>query len=296
MAMSVVYTTVNGQILRENRGGVVSDFVPDPLGSVVMVQDASGAAVYKAEYDPYGNVQSETGTNPSSLGYVGTLGYIKNSATSLYVRARYLLNNLGRWLTKDPLWPSEPGYVYAGATPNMNTDPSGLVATGTVGTGIVGLIVIGLVIYIAGVFIVVTLANLFQLISYCLNNPGACTIFPGGGGSGGTGGGSGTGGGGGGNRVDARKAKPRLEPDVATGEKCRPLGPFQQCPPKPPDFDIWDMDQKSGHYFKHLGCCCRGPHAHRWTYNQGPPPVCYLQAVPNKNAGTCLGPCTPGPC
>lgn len=125
MAMSVVYTTVNGQILRENRGGVVSDFVPDPLGSVVMVQDSAGAAVYRAEYDPYGNVQSETGTNPSSLGYVGTLGYIKDSASSMYVRARYLLSNLGRWLTKDPLWPDEPGFVYSNAAPNVFADPSG---------------------------------------------------------------------------------------------------------------------------------------------------------------------------
>jgi RHS repeat-associated protein len=125
MAMSVVYTTMNGRIIRQNKGGVVHNFVSDPLGSVVMVRDTSGNTVYEAEYDPYGNVQSETGTNPSSLGYVGTLGYIKDSATSMYVRARYLLNNLGRWLTKDPLWPSEPGYVYAGAAPSMWGDPSG---------------------------------------------------------------------------------------------------------------------------------------------------------------------------
>jgi RHS repeat-associated protein len=126
MAMSVVYTTVNGQILSESRGGTVSHFVPDPLGSVVMVRDTSGNTVYEAEYDPYGNVQSETGTNPSSLGYVGTLGYIKDSASSMYVRARYLLSNLGRWLTKDPLWPSEPGYIYAGADPISMVDRDGL--------------------------------------------------------------------------------------------------------------------------------------------------------------------------
>ena len=83
MAMSVVYTTVNGQILSESRGGTVSHFVPDTLGSVVMVRDTFGNTVYEAEYDPYGNVQSESGTNPSSLGYVGTLGYIKDEAAGL---------------------------------------------------------------------------------------------------------------------------------------------------------------------------------------------------------------------
>jgi len=104
----------------------VSHFVSDPLGSVVMVRDNSGNTVYEAEYDPYGNVQSETGTNPSELGYVGTLGYVKDSAFSLYVRARYLLTNLGRWLTKDPLWPSEPGFVYANAKPTLRRDVTGL--------------------------------------------------------------------------------------------------------------------------------------------------------------------------
>jgi len=119
------YTTVNGQILSQSKDGVVHHFVSDPLGSVVMVRDNAGNTVYEAEYDPYGNVQSETGTNPSEFGYVGTLGYVRDSAFSLYVRARYLLTNLGRWLTKDPLWPSEPGFVYAGAMPNVSIDPSG---------------------------------------------------------------------------------------------------------------------------------------------------------------------------
>jgi hypothetical protein len=62
MAMPVVYTTVYGRFLTESRGGTVSHFVPDPLASVVMVQDSAGNVVYEAEYDPYGNVQSETGT------------------------------------------------------------------------------------------------------------------------------------------------------------------------------------------------------------------------------------------
>jgi RHS repeat-associated protein len=159
MAMSVVYTTVNGQILSESRGGTVSHFVPDPLGSVVMVRDTSGNTVYEAEYDPYGNVQSETGTNPSSLGYVGTLGYIKDSAASMYVRARYLLNNLGRWLTKDPLWPNEPGYVYSKASPTYLVDIFGLA------------VVIPASILLIMQLLLVTYA--IALIIY-----GTCTLFP----------------------------------------------------------------------------------------------------------------------
>jgi RHS repeat-associated protein len=122
---TTTYTTVNGVILSQATDGVVHHFVPDPLGSVAMVRDAAGNTVYEAEYSPYGQVQSETGTNPSSLGFVGTLGYITDSVSSLYVRARYLLPALGRWLTKDPGYPEELSYVYANCDPINLVDTSG---------------------------------------------------------------------------------------------------------------------------------------------------------------------------
>jgi RHS repeat-associated protein len=122
---TTTYTTVNGVILCQATDGVVHHFVPDPLGSVAMVRDAAGNTVYEAEYSPYGQVQSETGTNPSSLGFVGTLGYITDSVSSLYVRARYLLPGLGRWLTKDPAWPMERTYVYSNGDPVSILDPTG---------------------------------------------------------------------------------------------------------------------------------------------------------------------------
>lgn len=125
MAMTVTYTNVNGRILSENRGGVVHHFISDPQGNVVMVRDTAGNTVYEAEYDPYGNVQSETGSNPSDLGYVGTLGYVTDAPSDIYVRARYLRPDLGRWLTKDPFWPNEPGFVYAMARPTSISDPTG---------------------------------------------------------------------------------------------------------------------------------------------------------------------------
>lgn len=113
------YTNVNGQILCQSKGGGVTHFVSDPLGSVIMVRDTAGATVYEAECDPYGNVQSETGTNSSELGFVGTLGSVRGSAFALYVRARNLLTNLGRWLSRDPLWPSLPSYVFGWAKPHL---------------------------------------------------------------------------------------------------------------------------------------------------------------------------------
>lgn len=124
--MTVTYTKVNGRILSENRGGVVHHFISDPQGNVVMVRDTAGNTVYAAEYDPYGNVQSESGSNPSDLGYVGVLGYVTDAPSDIYVGARYLRPDLGRWLTKDPLWPNEPGFVYADAAPTLVVDPTGM--------------------------------------------------------------------------------------------------------------------------------------------------------------------------
>jgi len=65
MAMAVTYPTVAGQILYENRGGVETDFVPDPLSSVIACRNSSGTTTYTAKYWPYGEVRTETGTNPS---------------------------------------------------------------------------------------------------------------------------------------------------------------------------------------------------------------------------------------
>lgn len=120
-------TNVNGQVLCQPKDGMVSHFVSDPLGSIVLsLVDGAGSTVYEAQYDSYGSTQSETGTNPSEFDFVGTLGYVRDSAYSVYVRARYLLTNLGRWLTKDMIWPNESAYTYAESAPSSYVDLTGL--------------------------------------------------------------------------------------------------------------------------------------------------------------------------
>ena len=95
------FTTINGMLVHEDRGGVETEYVSDPLGSLVQTRNSSGTKTYEAEYWPYGELQTSTGTNPSSWGYVGLLGYLSDSATRLYVRARYLMTTFARWLTVD---------------------------------------------------------------------------------------------------------------------------------------------------------------------------------------------------
>ena len=127
MAMSVVYTTINGQIVSENRGGVVSNYAPDNLGSTVALLDSTGTVTDTFTYWPYGEIQSHVGSSVTPFTFCGTIGYYLDVLGSqVYVRARYLRLALARWQTLDPLWPRQSPYVYAGSRPTVQSDPSGL--------------------------------------------------------------------------------------------------------------------------------------------------------------------------
>ena len=58
------YTTINGMLVHESRGGVESFYFPDTLGNLTTVRSSTGVKTYGAEYWPYGEIQTETGTNP----------------------------------------------------------------------------------------------------------------------------------------------------------------------------------------------------------------------------------------
>jgi RHS repeat-associated protein len=126
MPMSVTYATVNGRMVQENRGGTVTKYVPDTLGSVIQTRDATGVQTSTAHYWPFGEVRTSTGTNPSPWGFVGNYGCLTDAPNRQYVRARYLRNDLSRWTTVDRLWPRGRRYTYAGNQPLGKVDPSGM--------------------------------------------------------------------------------------------------------------------------------------------------------------------------
>lgn len=102
--------------------------MPDPLGSTTALLDSSQNITDTWEYWPYGEVASRTGSNSTPFTFCGIWGYFKDLVDRLlYVRARFLEPNLGRWLTVDPLWPKEPAYTYAKSTPTVRIDPSGVI-------------------------------------------------------------------------------------------------------------------------------------------------------------------------
>jgi RHS repeat-associated protein len=126
MAMSVVYATINGQIVSENRGGVISYYAPDNLGSTVALLDSTGTVTDTFTYWPYGEIQSHVGSSVTPFTFCGTLGYYLDVLGNfIYVRARYLRQALTRWQTVDALWPIEKSYGYVDCRPTQITDPSG---------------------------------------------------------------------------------------------------------------------------------------------------------------------------
>ena len=126
VTMSVTYLNFAGQMVGEVRGGVVTDYVPDTLGSVIATVATGGTVTSTSDYMPYGEPVNQTGTNPSPFGFVGTLGYFTDSLKMLYVRARYLRVDRTTWMTVDPLWPKEKAYEYVDQSPLLVSDESGL--------------------------------------------------------------------------------------------------------------------------------------------------------------------------
>ncbi|MCW3052219.1 MAG: repeat protein [Chthonomonadales bacterium] len=99
---TVRYTTVNGEVIAEKRGGVRSLYVPDPLGSTMALLDNTQSLTDTFAYWPYGESVRLTGSTPTPFQFVGTQGYFRDSSSTTYVRARVLDTTDGRWTTKDP--------------------------------------------------------------------------------------------------------------------------------------------------------------------------------------------------
>jgi RHS repeat-associated protein len=132
MAMTVTYTTINGQILSENRNGVKSDYIPDPLGSTAALVNASHTITDTFSWWPFGEQRSHAGSSVTPFGFTGTLGcYTDSISNRIYEQRRILRPQTTQWQTVDPLWPYESAYSYVGQNPISATDPSGYSAIGS---------------------------------------------------------------------------------------------------------------------------------------------------------------------
>jgi RHS repeat-associated protein len=98
----------------------------DRQGSIQAVTDASGSAVFRRSYRPYGETLAENGAHTESRGWIDQRNDPETGLT--YLHARYLDPALGVFLSPDPIG-VRGGlnlYSYAGASPINRVDRSGL--------------------------------------------------------------------------------------------------------------------------------------------------------------------------
>jgi RHS repeat-associated protein len=113
-------------------GGTVRYYWSDHLGTTRIVTDASGNVCYEADFYPYGGERAVTTTCSQSYKFTGKERDTETGNDNF--GARYYPNNLGRFLTPDPLMASGRAsnpqswnrYAYTLNNPVRFIDPNGL--------------------------------------------------------------------------------------------------------------------------------------------------------------------------
>jgi len=117
------------QRLSQRRSTEIRYYADDGRGSVRLLTDSIGTVTDSYDYDAFGNIVSSTGVTPNEFLFAGE--QFDSDLGLYYNRARYLNTATGRLWTMDTYEGSstEPislhKYLYAGADPANQTDPSG---------------------------------------------------------------------------------------------------------------------------------------------------------------------------
>ena len=122
-----LYSTGTGP-LGQYTSGAWQYLLPDALGSVRQIADASGNIIRTQDYEPYGSLLNSNGSGQSVYGFTGEE---RDTTGLIFLRARYMQPRLGIFLSHDPadgdvMQPgSMSGFSYAEGNPVNATDPSG---------------------------------------------------------------------------------------------------------------------------------------------------------------------------
>jgi RHS repeat-associated protein len=116
-------------LISQSRGGVLSYYDVDGLGSTRALTNSNGVVTDRYIYDAFGRTISRTGTTTNIYLFAGEQ---RDANIALdYLRARYLNVGSGRFVSRDPLsgiprYPvSLAPYLYAGVDPVNKVDPLG---------------------------------------------------------------------------------------------------------------------------------------------------------------------------
>jgi RHS repeat-associated protein len=120
-------------LISQNRGGVLSLYHTDGLGSTRLLTDTAGILTDKYTYDAFGQTVEHTGDTDNVYLFAGEH---HDYATGLdYLRARHMNSSIGRFLSRDPftgdmMTPTTlHPYIYAADNPVNFVDPSGQLFT-----------------------------------------------------------------------------------------------------------------------------------------------------------------------
>ena len=104
----------------------------DARGSTIAITDANGNITDTFAYDTYGKLLSRTGTSSIIFGYNGRDGVVTDTNGLIYMRARYYLPEMKRFINADII-PGEISnavtlnrFAYANGNPVSFVDPFGL--------------------------------------------------------------------------------------------------------------------------------------------------------------------------
>jgi RHS repeat-associated protein len=111
---------------KEGAASVPATYHHDHLQSVIGLTGHDGASQQTLKYDPFGRVQSQSGSTSNDLSYTGRER--DRDAGLYYYRARYYDPETGRFLTEDPKGFDAGAnfYAYVNNNPLSVNDPMGL--------------------------------------------------------------------------------------------------------------------------------------------------------------------------
>jgi RHS repeat-associated protein len=91
-----------GGLIRQQAATAHQFFGFDFTGSTRLLVTPSGSVAANYDYKAFGE-ELQSGGSGSSYRYGGAWGYYRDTASRLYVRARVLRTDLGRWISRDPI-------------------------------------------------------------------------------------------------------------------------------------------------------------------------------------------------
>src|SRR5690554_3479971 len=116
------FARVDGDLTTEER--ITYFYHTDHLGSTVLVTDETGETVWSTEYTPFGSLTFAEGKLKRAAKFTGK--DLDEETGLYYFNARWYDQEIGRFISEDPIKDGLNWYTYAANNPLRFVDPTGL--------------------------------------------------------------------------------------------------------------------------------------------------------------------------